>query len=41
MASKVGDIELYVGPREVGGPDDLRKAIRNTCHKMSICWIVP
>ena len=27
MASKVGDIELYMGPQEVGGPDDLRKAI--------------
>jgi phosphatidylserine/phosphatidylglycerophosphate/cardiolipin synthase-like enzyme len=27
MASTVGDIELYMGPQEVGGPDDLGKAI--------------
>lgn len=27
MVSKVGDIELHMGPQEVGGPDDLRKAI--------------
>ncbi len=27
MSSKVGDIELYMGPQEVGRPDDLRKVI--------------
>jgi phosphatidylserine/phosphatidylglycerophosphate/cardiolipin synthase-like enzyme len=29
MAIKVGDIELHVGPQEVGGPDDLKAAIIN------------
>ena len=27
MPIKIGNIELYMGPREVGGPDDLRKVI--------------
>ena len=27
MPEIVGDVELYMGPREVGGPDDLRTAI--------------
>ncbi len=27
MPMVVGNVELYMGPREVGGPDDLRKAI--------------
>ena len=27
MPIKKGNIELYMGPREVGGPDDLKKAI--------------
>ena len=27
MPAKVGKIELYMGPTEVGGPDDLRAAI--------------
>lgn len=27
MPVKIGKVEMYMGPREVGGPDDLRKAI--------------
>ncbi len=27
MPEKVGNIELYMGPKETGGPDDLRQAI--------------
>ena len=27
MPSKVGKFEIYMGPREVDGPDDLRKTI--------------
>jgi phosphatidylserine/phosphatidylglycerophosphate/cardiolipin synthase-like enzyme len=27
MPQKVGDVELYMGPTEVGGPDDLKKAV--------------
>ena len=27
MPMKIGNIELYMGPKEVGGPDDLKGAI--------------
>jgi len=27
MPMVVGNVELYMGPREVGGPDDLQKTI--------------
>jgi phosphatidylserine/phosphatidylglycerophosphate/cardiolipin synthase-like enzyme len=29
MPEKIGNIEVYMGPKEVGGPDDLRKTIVN------------
>ncbi len=27
MPERVGNIELYMGPQQVGGPDDLRQAV--------------
>ena len=27
MGVKIGDVEIYMGPKEVGAPDDLRKVI--------------
>ena len=29
MSVKIGNIEVYMGPTKVGGPDDLKQAIVN------------